>query len=134
MDYGGTLTVTNLAGTLNAGDTFTVVSAGSSSGSFSFLQGTAGAGKAWSFTNGVLRVIATVNLTPTNLIASVTGNTLVLSWPADYLGWRLQKQTNSAGTGLGTNWTDVAKTSGTNVYTGMIDPTEDSVFYRLVYP
>src|SRR5262249_53403474 len=33
---------------------------------------------------------------------------LQLSWPLDHLGWRLQAQTNTSGTGLGTNWGTVS--------------------------
>jgi hypothetical protein len=81
VTYGGTLFATNLGGSLNIGDSFTVVSAASSAGNFSAVTGTAGSGKGWSFnpTNGVLSVIATAaNLAPTNLTATVSGSSLIL--------------------------------------------------------
>jgi len=66
------------------------------------------------------------------LTNSVTGGgtTLSLSWGA---GWKLQMQTNSLTTGLGTNWTYI--TDGTLTSTNItIDATKPTVFYRLVYP
>lgn len=134
LTYGGTLYATNLAGTLSAGDSFTVATAGYSTGSFSSLQGSPGSGKIWTFTNGVLSVVSTVNLMPTNLAASVTGNNLVLSWPADHIGWHLQMQTNSLASGLETNWVDVPDTTDINMFTNQMDPARDAVFYRLTYP
>lgn len=69
---------------------------------------------------------------PVLLTNSVSGSTLSLSWPAGQ-GWRLQKQTNSLATGLSTNWVDVGdgSLSSTNL---TIDPTQPTVFYRLVNP
>jgi autotransporter-associated beta strand protein len=134
LTYGGTLYVTNLAGTLNVGDHFTVATAASSLGNFSSLQGSPGANKAWTFTNGVLSVVSTVNLTPTNLLATVSGNNLILSWPADHIGWHLQTQTNSVITGLRTNWVDVPGTYDINIFSNQIDPANGGVFYRMTYP
>lgn len=71
---------------------------------------------------------------PAVVSTSVSANTLLLSWPASYLGCRLQIQTNSPGTGLGPNWFDVAGSSLTNKMTLPVDVTKGSVFYRLVYP
>ena len=75
----------------------------------------------------------TINLSPTNLIASISGRNLTLSWPADHIGWRLQAQTNPPNAGLGTHWFNVANTSGTNSYNLIIDPSAPTVFYRLAY-
>jgi hypothetical protein len=75
-----------------------------------------------------------VALNPTNITASVSGNTLTLSWPADHLGWRLQVQTNSLAAGLGTNW---AALPGTDLVTSTnlnINPANRAVFYRMIYP
>jgi len=82
--------------------------------------------------------------TPTNIaytISSSSGNgngTLMLSWPADHTGWRLQAQTNTlpplGGSGLGTNWFDVPGSPTTNTVDLPIDPSNGSVFYRLIYP
>jgi hypothetical protein len=78
-------------------------------------------------------VASTVNTSPTNIVTSVTGNDLTLSWPADHIGWKLQSQTNAANVGLGTNWYDVAGSTTTNQMTFTIDPASPSVFYRMTY-
>ena len=71
---------------------------------------------------------------PTNLVMQVAGNQLQLSWPQDHLGWQLQIQTNNLSGGLGTNWFTVP--NSTNVMTTklVVNPTNGSVFLRLVYP
>ena len=80
ISYGGTLSVTNLSGSLAGGDTFQLFSAASASGNFSTLSGSPGAGLTWKFnsTSGVLTVYSTV---ATNLAAAVGNNTLQISWP-----------------------------------------------------
>jgi hypothetical protein len=57
-----------------------------------------------------------------------------LSWPTDYVDWRLQVQTNSRSTGLNTHWMDVPDATATNQMNFTIDPAHDGVYYRLVYP
>jgi autotransporter-associated beta strand protein len=61
VTYAGTLTVTNLGGTLSANQTFPLFSAGSSSGNFTSIVGSPGAGLGYSFnsTSGVLSVVST---------------------------------------------------------------------------
>ena len=64
VTYGGTLSVTNLAGTLAAGDWFTLFSAGSYAGSFSTINlPTLPAGLRWDTSeltvNGSIRVVLT---------------------------------------------------------------------------
>ena len=72
--------------------------------------------------------------TPTNLNYSVSGTTLTISWPANYLGWILQSQTNALNVGLNSNWYDVPG-SGSIVATNLpINPANPSVFYRLRHP
>ena len=56
------------------------------------------------------------------------------SWPGDHTGWRLQAQTNSSGTGLGTNWVTVFGSDFTNLMMIPFSPANDSVFYRLAHP
>ncbi len=58
----------------------------------------------------------------------------MLSWPADHVGWTLEVQTNSPGTGLGTNWVRIPGSSATTSQAFTLDPAADSVFYRLVFP
>ena len=77
-------------------------------------------------TNGVSTI-------PTNILATVNGTKLILSWPADHAGWTLQVQTNPLSAGLGTNWVDVPGSVSANAATNNISPTNGSVFYRLKY-
>ncbi|HEU5396159.1 MAG TPA: glycosyl hydrolase family 28 protein [Verrucomicrobiae bacterium] len=71
---------------------------------------------------------------PTNVAVQLSGNQLVLTWPQDHIGWRLQIQTNNLASGLGTNWTDVPAATTTNQVPVPINPTNGSVFLRMVYP
>jgi M6 family metalloprotease-like protein len=70
---------------------------------------------------------------PTNIIASIIGTNLVLTWPDDHKGWILQVQTNVQSAGLGTNWVDVPGSASVNGATNCINPTNGAVFYRLKY-
>lgn len=82
-----------------------------------------------------LQVSATPSSTaPVGISMSASGGAFNLSWPMDHTGWRLQAQTNSATSGLGTNWFDVAGSSQTNNVDLPVDATKGSVFYRLIYP
>jgi autotransporter-associated beta strand protein len=139
LTYGGTLSLTNLAGTLAAGDSFKMFTAGTYSGAFArLLPATPGTGLVWNTntlsTDGILRVATPVNTAPTNITAVVSGSQLNLSWPADHTGWRLQVQTNSASVGLRTNWSDVAGSTTVNNVSVTINPVNGCVFYRLIYP
>ena len=60
---------------------------------------------------------------------SVNGTTLTLSWPADYLGWTLQGQTNAAGIGAG--WGDIPGTALVTSTNLPVMPANPAVFYRL---
>ena len=87
--------------------------------------------------SGSLQVVTAVPLSPTNLTASVSGNTLNLSWPANYLGWRLLEQTNHLAQGLSNNtndWGTVSGSTSTNIIRVGVDPAKPAEFYRLVYP
>jgi autotransporter-associated beta strand protein len=134
--YGGTLVVTNISGTLNIGDSFTIFTAASPSGNFANVTGAAGAGQAWRFNpaTGVLSVVAGAVNTPTNITYSVSGGQLTLSWPASHLGWILQAQTNSLSIGISSNWSDVAGSASATQAVRPIDPASPAVFYRLRSP
>jgi hypothetical protein len=71
---------------------------------------------------------------PTVLSAVRVGNALNFSWPSNYLGCRLQVQTNLLNAGLGTNWTDVSGSSQTNNVALPVNAAVPAEFYRLVYP
>jgi autotransporter-associated beta strand protein len=63
-----------------------------------------------------------------------SSGSLSLSWPSDHTGWRLQVQTNSLTTGLGTNWVDVPSSTNVSQIAIPLNTSNNSVFYRLVYP
>ncbi len=67
----------------------------------------------------------------TNLNFQVNGNQLQLAWPADHQGWRLEAQTNSL---VGTNWVTISGSKTTNQMSFPFDLTNDSIFFRLIYP
>ena len=135
-NYGGTLTVNNLVGTLALGDQFKLVSASSYSGNFASVSGSPGTGLAYSFNpaSGVLSVVTGIASYSTNITATVSGSILAISWPSTHLGWILQSQTNSLSTGLGTNWVDVPNTASVTSTNETINPANPTVFYRLRQP
>ncbi|HWD94318.1 MAG TPA: autotransporter-associated beta strand repeat-containing protein [Verrucomicrobiae bacterium] len=81
ITYGGTLNVTNLSGTLTAGDSFKVFNAGSYSGGFSSIVPPPGAGLSWDptgLTNGTLRVVSSVTQ-PTIGRITVSGGNIIIT-------------------------------------------------------
>ena len=75
--------------------------------------------------------------TPTAISALVSGKTLTLSWPTNYVGSRLVMQTNRLTNGISFNtndWATVPASQQTNQVPLPIDPTLPAEFYRLIYP
>lgn len=136
VTYGGTLTVSNLIGTLAANDSFQIFPATTFTGNFSSITPALNGGLSWSFnrTNGVLSVVSGVALNSTNITFSVSGSTLALSWPTDHLGWILQSQTNALSKGVSTNWVDIAGTASVTQTNINIIPANPTVFFRLRSP
>ncbi len=135
LTFGGTLVVSNLSGSLAAGDKFKLFQAGSINNSFaSYNLPTLTANLAWNTNNLSSGILSVVQTAPTNLVWQISNTNLNLSWPSSYTGWRLQVQTNALNAGLGTNWFDVAGASQTNNMTLPVDSTKGSVFYRLIFP
>jgi hypothetical protein len=139
INYGGILKLTNLSGTISATNTFKLFAATNYSGSFAALSPTIPvAGLGWNTntlaTDGILRIVSTVNTSRTNITFAKTGNQLTLTWPADHIGWRLQAQTNPVTTGLRSNWFNVPGSTSVSSVTVTISPTNGAVFYRMVYP
>jgi autotransporter-associated beta strand protein len=128
LNFGGTLTVVDEGGGLQAGDSFAVFSASNPQGNFASIAGSPGAGLAWSFNpaTGILSVVADVGQ-PTLNVAQ-TGNALEFTWSGAF---KLQAQTNSLSTGLSGNWGDYpgGNSSPVNV---TIDPAQGTVFFRLI--
>ena len=80
------------------------------------------------FTN----IICTANFIAAPIIQVYADtNTLTLAWPAGYLGWILQAQTNSLSS---SNWFDLPGTGDTNSVAITMDPANPAVFYRLRQP
>lgn len=65
---------------------------------------------------------------PTNITASVSSNTLTISWPADHVGWTLQAQTNGLSSG---QWIDLPGSSDVNLVEIPINLANPAVSYRL---
>lgn len=137
INLNGTLTVTNIAGTLAGGQSYKLFS-GTLAGNFTVTNLPAlGGGLSWDWnpTTGILSIVgSSVNTTPTNIVSSVAGGNLTLSWPSDHIGWSLLVQTNLRSVGLNTNWFVVPDSSTTNQVTVPISTSTPTVFYRLVYP
>jgi autotransporter-associated beta strand protein len=139
ITYGGTLIVTNFSGTITNGQAFQLfVATNGYSANFSSVTLPTATGLTWTNTltsNGTITAgVVTVNTTPTNMTTVVSGNQLLISWPADHTGWHLQAQTNTLAAGLGTNWVTIPNTDSSNSYTNTINPAQGAVFYRMVYP
>ena len=139
LTYGGTLTVTNLAGTLAAGNTFQLFDATNYTGNFSATNlPPLGRGLAWNWTptNGTLAVVATVPVF-TAFSSSANGFSLTFSSPARLTG---ANYTIYATTNLAlpiSNWTVIT----TGVFGGAPVIYQDHTatnyparFYKLVSP
>jgi hypothetical protein len=81
----------------------------------------------------VSRVTINVLDRPT-LTVEVVSVVLHLSWPAAGGNWRLQSQTNSLDSGIGTHWVEVPGSVGANQMQIPIGTANGAVFYRLVLP
>jgi autotransporter-associated beta strand protein len=135
LAYGGTLIVTNLGGTLWAGDSFRVFNATSTSGSFAATNLPPlpnGFNWQWTLPPGTLTITSTVALNPTNVTANFSGNTLTLSWPADHTGWRLE--TNSVDLANPNAWFPLPGSTSTNQILLPVSPASGKLFFRLVFP
>jgi autotransporter-associated beta strand protein len=129
ISYGGTLIVTNGASAaLAGGDVFTLFSAfGTKAGNFTSIQVLpASLGLTGTF-NPATGQLTLVNASSPTLTYIKSGASLQFSWTGSY---RLQVQTNSLSSGLGTNWFDYPGGSSSPV-TVPIDVTKGSIFYRL---
>ena len=133
VTYGGTLTLSNLEGSIAPANRFKLFSAQTYRGVFSRLSpATPGAGLAWNTntlaTDGTLRI---VSLAPAAVSSAASGNQFTLSWPDDRTGWSLQIQTNSSS--IGANWIEIPGSTTTNEMTFAIDRGWAGAFFRLIY-
>jgi hypothetical protein len=80
--------------------------------------------------SAIAQLTVTPVLTPTNILFSLSGTKLTLSWPYNWTGWQLQMQTNGLAS---TNWINVGGSAGTNQVVIPINPALPNVFYRLAH-
>lgn len=125
-NVGPYLTVTNVTA---ANDTDTGLSNGTN---YFYVVSTINAGG--ESTNSLPVAVRPVSLAPFSASISLSGGSINLLWPPNHTGWRLQAQTNDLSAGLGSNWVDVAGSTNVNQMSIPMNPTNGSVFYRLVYP
>ena len=142
----GTLTPNNSVIKINSGTalgvgTYTLFNyTGAVSGSFNatpvFDVAPAAAASIVDTGSGKINLVIASGPTGSGFITnSISGSTIALTWPAGQ-GWRLVSQTNSLSAGLNPNssaWSTVPGVSDGSV-TITPDPTQPTVFYRLVYP
>ena len=158
---GGTIVVNNIGAAYAAGQSFTMFQyyqggvlgdAGlNTTNSYPIMvPATPGPGLAWDLSNlipnGVISIRNVAN-TPTNFSFSPSAavntgtngigtNVIVseLSWPTNYIGWKLQQQVNPLSIGLSTNWTTIFDATFTNYIILTNTLTTNCVFYRMVFP
>ena len=122
---------------LVAGDTFKLFNAGTYVGTFATVTPGPGPGLVWDASqlsvNGTLSVKANpLPATGTNMTFSVSGGSLTLGWPTNYIGWLLQS--NSVNLAVTNYWFTVPGSASTNREVITLDPTKPQVFYRMVHP
>jgi hypothetical protein len=86
----------------------------------------------WTPANGTLSITSSIALTPTNIAANVSGNSLQLDWPSDHIGWRVE--TNAAGLDSTNDWFTLPGSSATNLVVLPVSSSSSNVFFRLVFP
>jgi autotransporter-associated beta strand protein len=126
----GTLTVSNLGTALALGDKFTLFSQRVQNGAALTITG---CGAIWANDLAVDGSISVTSVSVPALNFTNNGGSLQFSWDSSFGSYRLQSQTNSLDTGLGTNWVDYPG-GGTGPVTVPIDTTKGTVFFRLVSP
>ena len=135
ISYHGTLVVANTGALLQPGDTFTLFSASSYSGSFTIAAQTPGQIVTWNVSNlAVNGSLSVATVAPVPLTAAASGDALNVSWPAEATGAQLQMQANELSVGISTNWVAVAGSTFANQVSVPIVATNPCVFLRLVYP
>ncbi len=74
-------------------------------------------------------IAVTGQSTPPSIGCTASGSQIMLTWPANYLGWLLQS--NSTGLTSG-NWITIPGSGSATNYPVTINPASQNVFYRLV--
>ena len=81
-----------------------------------------------------VRLALAPSLVPPHLACLVDGGRVLVGWPPDHAGWRLQQQNDSLSQGHGTNWLTVTGSTLTNQLALAIAQSGGCAFFRLVYP
>jgi hypothetical protein len=90
-------------------------------------------GGAMFMSNGIVNIKA-LTTTPTNITVTITSNLWAFSWPSNYVGWRLEGQTNKINVGISNNWVNIPGANLTNRIFIRTAPTNDAVFFRMAHP
>lgn len=133
----GTVVVTNLGPGLAVGDTFTLFNQPLVNGNAMTVTGGSATWTNNLAVNGTISVLSITGPVNTNSVPIAfvySAGNLNLSWPSDHTGWRLQVQTNSLATGLSTNWSTWAGSTGTNAVSIPVNAGNPTLFFRLIYP
>jgi autotransporter-associated beta strand protein len=140
LAYGGTLVLTNMGAALQVNDAFKLFNtSGGYNGAFSLTSQTPGQLVTWNSNNltlngtiSVATVAPSLPTSPTNIMVSLSGSQMNLSWPTNYTGWSLQSNSVSLlSTG---SWYTVAGSTSTNRVVLTIDPGKTNVFFRMSLP
>jgi fibronectin-binding autotransporter adhesin len=132
LNYGGTLVISNTAGTLTVGQSFQLFSTANRVGNFNSVQGANGG--TWTFdpATGMATLTGLVASYPTNITASVNGASLSLSWPETHKGWLAQS--NSISLVNPEAWFDIPDSQLGTTLDIQLDSSKPNVFYRLRQP
>ena len=135
LNVNSAVTINVLSGAFAAGQVYPLLSYSSLFGGGSFALGTLPAGVSATLDTAAsplkLHVTSSVNLTPTNLVASLQNGALELQWPADHTGWLVES--NSLDLTVPGDWFVVPGSDATNSLTIPIGSNPPHVFYRLRY-
>ena len=143
VSYGGTLIVTNISGTLAAGDTFQLFNAATRSGSFStIILPPLGANLAWTnqlAASGTISVLSTAPATPPAFnSAMLAGNNLVMSGTNGAPGGTYYVLASTNLLLPTTNWPRISTNnfngSGAFSFTNTITPEIPEKFFRVQLP
>jgi autotransporter-associated beta strand protein len=141
LTYGGNLVVMNLSGTLMAGDSFKLFSAGGYSGAFASLSPAApGPGLVWNTntlaTDGTLRIAAAAAPVINSVIIADNRFQLSITNGPAYSPFRVFTSTNLAlpVTNWTPVWTDAFSVYGIGQFTSAAGPTNHQQFFNVTVP
>ncbi len=116
----GTLAFTSTTTAASPPGTYAIDGMGLTASNYVFQQATSNA----------TALTITVSTIPVNLSFTLGTNQFTLTWPADHLGWKLQ--TNSIDLSNPSDWFDYPGSTTTTNETITLDPTQTSVYFRIV--